>query len=83
MPRYHNIDGVNVQFTPEEEAARDAEEAAFEVAKSARVKLEKRQQALAEKWPDAFALLDDILERGIDSVRTERSQIKAANPKGD
>ena len=27
MPRYHNINGNNVQFTAEEETARDAEEA--------------------------------------------------------
>jgi len=27
MPRYKNIDGVNVQFTAEEETASDAEEA--------------------------------------------------------
>jgi hypothetical protein len=27
MPRYHNINGVRVQFTAEEETARDAEEA--------------------------------------------------------
>ena len=26
MPRYHNINGVKVQFTAEEEALRDAEE---------------------------------------------------------
>ena len=30
MPRYHNINGVRVQFTAEEETARDAEEAAWE-----------------------------------------------------
>ena len=29
MPRYHNINGNRVQFTAEEEAARDAEEAAW------------------------------------------------------
>ena len=29
MPRYHNINGVRVQFTAEEEAARDAEEKAW------------------------------------------------------
>ena len=28
MPRYHNINGVRVQFTAEEETARDAEEKA-------------------------------------------------------
>ena len=29
MPRYHNKDGVHVQFTAEEEVARDAEEKAW------------------------------------------------------
>ena len=29
MPRYHNINGVRVQFTAEEETARDAEEQAW------------------------------------------------------
>jgi hypothetical protein len=29
MPRYKNVNGIDVQLTPEEEAARDAEEAAF------------------------------------------------------
>jgi len=83
MSRFHNINGVNVPFTIEEEAARDAEEDAFELAKTARDKLEKRSKALAAKWADAFDLLDDILERGIDAVKTERNQIKLANPKGD
>lgn len=30
MPRYHNINGVKVQFTAEEETARDAEEKAWD-----------------------------------------------------
>jgi len=30
MTRYNNVDGVRVAFTPEEETARDAEEAAWE-----------------------------------------------------
>ena len=29
MPRFHNINGVKVQFTAEEETARDAEEQAY------------------------------------------------------
>ena len=29
MPRFHNINGERVQFTAAEEAARDAEEAAW------------------------------------------------------
>ena len=36
MPRYHNINGNKVQFTAEEETARDNEEAAWENAAPAR-----------------------------------------------
>jgi len=40
-----------------------------------------RQEALAEKWPDPFSIIDDILVRGIDVVKAERIAIKEANPK--
>jgi len=36
MPRFHNINGNRVQFTAEEETARDAEEAAWADAAPAR-----------------------------------------------
>jgi hypothetical protein len=36
MPRFRNENGVDIQLTPEEETARDAEEAAQEAAKPAR-----------------------------------------------
>ena len=36
MPRYHNINGNKVQFTAEEETARDNEEAAWANAAPAR-----------------------------------------------
>ena len=42
MPRYHNINGVNVQFTAEEETARDNEEAAYANAAPARALAELR-----------------------------------------
>ena len=51
MPRYHNINGNNVQFTAEEEAARDSEEAAWANAAPARALArlrERRNQLLAE-----------------------------------
>ena len=31
MPRFHNIDGIRVPFTPEEEIARDEEERLWEL----------------------------------------------------
>ena len=36
MPRYHNINGTKVQFTADEETARDAEEQAWADAAPAR-----------------------------------------------
>ena len=51
MPRYHNINGNNVQFTAEEETARDNEEAAWANAAPARALAtlrERRNQLLAE-----------------------------------
>ena len=51
MPRYHNINGNQVQFTAEEETARDAEEQAWADAAPARALArlrEKRNRLLAE-----------------------------------
>ena len=44
MPRYHNINGVNVQFTAEEETARDNEETAWDNAAPARALAELRRK---------------------------------------
>ena len=59
MPRYHNINGNKVQFTAEEEAARDAEEKAWADAAPARALADlraKRNRLLAET--DYYALSD-------------------------
>ena len=44
MPRYHNINGNQVQFTAEEETARDNEEAAWANAAPARALTELRRK---------------------------------------
>ena len=51
MPRHHNINGEKVQFTAEEETARDNEEAAWANAAPARALArlrERRNRLLAE-----------------------------------
>ena len=51
MPRYHNINGEIIQFTAEEEAARDAEEQAWADAAPARALADlrsRRNRLLAE-----------------------------------
>ena len=44
MPRYHNINGNNVQFTAEEETARDNEETAYANAAPTRALAELRDK---------------------------------------
>jgi len=54
MPRFRNEDGVDIQLTPEEETARDAEEAAEEAAKPARhwarLRTERNALLVSSDW---------------------------------
>jgi len=72
MPRYHNINGNRVQFTAEEEAARDAEEQAWADAAPARALANlraKRNRLLAET--DYLALSDNTLSDDMKIYRQE------------
>ena len=75
MPnRFQNINGVRVQFTDEEEAARDAEEKAVAdaaPAKALAVLRHKRNSLLAET--DHFALADQTLT---DDMKTYRQSLR-------
>jgi hypothetical protein len=44
MPRFHNIDGVSVQFTDAEETARDAEEQAWADGANDRAAVQVREE---------------------------------------
>ena len=44
MPRYHNVNGQMVQFTADEEVARDAEEAAWAAGAATREAAEVRKE---------------------------------------
>ena len=70
MPRYHDINGVKVQFTAEEETARDAEEQAWADAAPARALAElrnKRNRLLAET--DYLAMSDQTLSSEMTTYR--------------
>jgi len=74
MVRYHNINGIRVQFTAEEEAARDAEQKAYADAAPARALArlrEKRNRLLAET--DYLALSDNTLS---DDMKTYRQELR-------
>ena len=74
MPRYHNINGNRVQFTAEEETARDAEEAAWEAGAFDRAiaDLRERRNNLL-KATDFYALSDVTLS---DDMTTYRQALR-------
>ena len=70
MRRYHNINGVNVQFTAEEETARDAEEQAWTDGALDRALADmraKRNRLLAET--DFYALSDVTMSSDMTDYR--------------
>ena len=74
MPRYHNINGVKVQFTSAEETARDNEETALANAAPARALAEmraKRTRLLAQT--DFYALSDVTMS---DDMTTYRQALR-------
>ena len=60
MPRYHNINGEIVQFTAEEEAARDAEEQAWADDALARAQEDLRQERNRRLAETDFYALSDV-----------------------
>ena len=72
MPRYKMVNGERIQLTAEEEAARDAEEAAWEAGALGRAQANlraKRNQLLAET--DFYALSDVTMSSDMETYRQE------------
>ena len=72
MPRYHNINGVRVQFTAEEETARDAEEKTWADGQLDRDLFElrqKRNRLLAET--DYFGASDQTMSDAMKKYRQD------------
>ena len=72
MPRFHNINGVKVQFTAEEETARDAEEKAWADGQLNRdlASLRQRRNVLLAET-DYFALSDNTLADNMKKYRQD------------
>ena len=74
MPRYKMVNGERIQLTAEEEAARDAEEAAWEAGALGRAQANlraKRNRLLAET--DFYALSDVTMS---DDMKTYRQDLR-------
>ena len=78
MPRYHNINGNRVQFTAEEETARDNEETAYANAAPARALANlrsKRNRLLSET--DFYALSDVTMSDDMSTYRQDLRDLPA------
>ena len=78
MPRYHNINGNKVQFTAEEETARDAEEKAWADGALGRAQADlrsRRNRLLAET--DFYALSDVTLSDAMKKYRQDLRDMPA------
>ena len=62
MPRFHRINNTRVQFTAEEETARDAEESAAQTAREARGVREARIDVLNAKVDDDSITHSELVE---------------------
>lgn len=83
MPRYKHITGIGVvQLTPEEETARDAEEAEAKKKQEEYLKVKyKDDRRLA--YPDIGDQLDDLYKKGAfsDEMAAKIKKVKDDNPK--
>ena len=80
MPRFHNRNNVRIQFTAQEEAARDAEEekAAIDKAEYDALKYQRDRKAEYPTWQDQ---LDDIYHNGVDGWKATIKVTKDKYPK--
>ena len=62
MPRFHKINGENVQFTAEEEVARDSEEAQAEIDSVAKNEQRAKRETLEAKLADDSITFEEMKE---------------------
>ena len=83
MPRYHNIDGEKVQFSAEEETARDAEEAAAVKEKEdyAKIKYRDDRKIAYGDIGDQLDMRYKDLLNGTTTWKDFIAKVKSDNPK--
>ena len=80
MPRFKNVDGVDIQFTAEEETARDAEEKAWADKAPAREMAQiRRHRDTLLRETDHFGLGDVTMSDDMKTYRQALRDIPASN----
>ena len=80
MTRYKMVNGEKIQFTAEEETAKDLEEQAWIIEKE-KIDKTKYQRDRATEYPSIADQLDDLYHNGIDGWKTTIKAIKDKHPK--
>ncbi len=83
MPRHHMIDGIQVAFSPEEEAARDAEEKLWADGAAARAaeEIQRNRRNAYQEEADTLFFEEQAGEVSAGTWRDKRAEIKARFPK--
>jgi hypothetical protein len=84
MPRFKNVDGVDIQLTPEEETARDAEEAQVAQDKADYLTNEKYKDDRRKAYGDIGAQLDMQYWDGVNDTTIwvdHVAKVKSDHPK--
>ena len=80
MPRFKNVDGVDIQFTAEEDTARDAEEKAWaDKAPSREMAQIRRHRDTLLRETDHFGLGDVTMSDDMKTYRQALRDIPASN----
>lgn len=84
MPRYHNVDGNKIQFTSEEEAARDAEEQTWADGAATREleAIQGNRRAAYREEADHLHLEEERGEVPVGTWAAKVAEIKERFPKG-
>ena len=83
MPRYHNVDNVRIQFTPEEESTRDAEEQVWADGAAARAaeEVQKNRRRAYQDEADELFFQEQAGEIPSGTHAAKRTEIKERFPK--
>ena len=83
MPRFRHVTGIGkVQFTPEEEKARDAEELEFKKEQEEYKKVQYKDDRKMS-YPEIGDQLDDLFKQGVfsEEMTAKLHQVKTDHPK--
>ena len=81
MPRHSMVNGVRVNWTPEQEAQRDAEEQAW-ADKAPERELKAFYDKRKEEYPTIEECVHAILDGELDDLQIKRQAVKNKYPKG-